>query len=107
MNKVKYKIKKGDTVEVITGNSSGKRGEVLSVNRDKGKLVVQGVNIVKDTLAKSQEHPNGGIVQNEMPIHISNVVLVDKSGNRTKVGKKLDNGKLKRYSKKSAAILDK
>ncbi len=107
MDKVKYKIKRGDTVEVITGNDSGKRGEVLSVVRDKGRVVVQGVNLVKNTLPKSQERPSGGIVKNEVAIHMSNVVLIDKSGNRTKVGRKIDNGKLKRYSKKSGTILDK
>lgn len=107
MDKVKYRIKKGDTVEVITGDDDGKRGEVLSINRGKGRVVVHGVNMVKNTLPKSQEHPNGGIIENEVAVHISNVVLIDKSGNRTKVGKKIDNGKLKRYSKKSGDMLDK
>ncbi len=107
MSKVKFKIKKGDRVEVITGNDSGKQGEVLSVNRATGRVVVQGVNIMKNTLAKSQENPNGGLVENEVPVHISNVVLLDKSGNRTKVGIKLDGDKRVRYAKKSGDVLDK
>lgn len=107
MSKVKFKIKKGDTVEVITGNDSGKRGEVLAINRATGRVVVQGVNVMKNTLPKSQENPNGGLVENEAPVHISNVVLLDKSGNRTKVGIKLDGDRRVRFAKKSGEILDK
>ncbi len=107
MSKVKFKIKKGDNVEVITGDDSGARGEVLSVNRETGRVIVQGVNVTKKTLQKSQENPNGGMVSNEAPIHISNVVLLDKSGNRTKVGMKLDGEKKVRYAKKSGEMLDK
>lgn len=103
----KLKIKKGDTVEVISGDDKGSKGEVLAVDRKKLRVVVKGVNVVKKTLRKSQEHPNGGMVENEMGINISNVMLIDKNGNKTRVGRKKVDGKLKRYGKKSSEILDK
>lgn len=107
-NKVpKLKIKKGDTVIVISGNSKGKTGKVLSVLMDKSKAFVEGVNIVHKHVKPSAKNPNGGIEKKEAAVDISNLMLVDPaSGKPTRVGRKLDeNGKLRRYSKKSGDFI--
>lgn len=103
----KYKVKKGDTVEVIAGENSGDRGEVLSIDRVAGRVFVKNINMIKKTMPKSQENQKGGIVEREASIHISNVMVVDKSGKATRIGMKNVDGKLKRYSKKSGEVLDK
>ncbi len=99
----KLHIKKGDTVVVTAGNDNGRQGKVLEVIRDKDRAIVEGVNMVKKHTKPNAENPQGGIVEKEAPIHISNLMLLDpKSGSRTRIGRKLDdNGKLVRYSKKS------
>ena len=79
-------LKKGDLVQVITGEDSGKTGEVLLVDREKDRVTVQGVNLVYKHLRRSQKHPQGGRIQMESPLAISNVMLVDpKSGQPTRV----------------------
>lgn len=103
----KYKVKKGDTVEVIAGENSGDRGEVLSIDRAAGRVFVKNINMIKKTMPKSQENQKGGIVEREASIHISNLMVVDKSGKATRIGMKNVDGKLKRYSKKSGEVLDK
>lgn len=107
LSKIKYKIKKGDTVEVIAGEENGKRGKVLSIDRKNGRVFVEKLNMIKKTMPKTQENQKGGIVEREASIHISNVMLVDKDGKATRVGRKEVDGKLKRYAKKSGEILDK
>lgn len=106
MNK-KLKIKAGDTVKVIAGNSKGKTGQVKKVITEKDRVIVEGVNIVSKHVKPSAENPNGGINKDEAPIHISNVMLVDpKSGEATRVGRKADDkGKLQRYSKKTNELI--
>ncbi|WP_432632050.1 50S ribosomal protein L24 [Brachyspira sp.] len=106
-SRTKYKVKKGDTVEVIAGENSGDRGEVLSIDRAAGRVFVKNINMIKKTMPKSQENQKGGIVEREASIHISNVMVVDKSGKVTRIGMKNVDGKLKRYSKKSGEVLDK
>ena len=71
---IKYKIKKGDTAVVISGAEKGKRGAVLEVDRTRGRVLVEGVNLRKRAMRRSQERPQGGIVEKELPIHISNVM---------------------------------
>ncbi len=84
------KIKKNDMVKVIAGNSRGKTGKVLRVYPETERLIVEGVNIVKRHRRPTQQNPQGGIVQQEAPIHVSNVMLLDpKSGEPTRVGKTL------------------
>lgn len=75
-------IRSGDTVEVITGNDRGVRGKVLKINRDKGKVVVEGVNRVFKHVRRSQRNPQGGRLSKEMPIQLSNVQLVCTACNR-------------------------
>ena len=99
----KLHIKKGDTVVVIAGNYKTKEGKVLEVIRATEKAIVEGVNMVKKHTKPNAAHPQGGIVEKEAPIHISNLMNVDpKTGKATRIGRKLnDKGKLVRYSKKS------
>ena len=83
------KIHKNDTVMVIAGNSRGKTGKVLKVYPDKGRVIVEGVNIIKRHTRPNQRNPQGGIVQRESPINASNVMLLDpKTGEPTRVGTK-------------------
>lgn len=99
----KLHIKKGDNVMVVTGNYKGQKGRVLEVIRKTNRAIVEGVNIIKKHTKPNAESPQGGIIEKEAPIHISNLMLVDpKTGDATRIGRKLDdNGKLVRYSKKS------
>ncbi|MBO4451448.1 MAG: 50S ribosomal protein L24 [Bacteroidaceae bacterium] len=99
----KLHIKKGDTVIVNAGNSKGKTGKVLSVLVEKQRAVVEGVNIVSKSTKPSAQHPQGGIIKQEAPIHISNLNVVDpKTGKATRIGRREGaNGKLVRYAKKS------
>lgn len=96
------KIKKGDQVEVIAGKDKGKRGEVLTVDRKKNRVVVEGVNIVHRHMRPSQDNPQGGIIENEAPVHASNVMVVCKAcDEKSRLGYKyLDNGNKVRYCKK-------
>jgi large subunit ribosomal protein L24 len=101
----KLKIKKGDTVKVITGTDKGKEGKVIEVFPDKNRALVEGVNIVSRSTKPNATHPQGGIVKQEAAIHISNLMLVDAKGNATRVGRKEVKGKLERYSKKSGEVI--
>ena len=103
----KLHIKKGDTVYVNTGKDRGKTGKVLSVLVGKQRAVVEGVNMIKKSTKPSAAHPQGGIIEQEAPIHISNLNVVDpKTGKPTRIGRKLgENGKLVRYAKKSGEEL--
>ena len=100
---VKLHIKKGDTVCVIAGDNKGQQGKVLKVEVAKNRAIVEGVNLVKKATKPNAKNPQGGIVEQEAPIHISNLQLLDpKSGKATRVGRKVNaEGKLVRYAKKS------
>lgn len=100
---MKLHIKKGDTVYVNAGEDKGKKGKVLQVNPDKQTAIVEGVNFVKKHTKPTNEHPNGGIIEKEAPVHISNLNVLDpESGKPTRVGRRLnEDGKLVRYAKKS------
>jgi large subunit ribosomal protein L24 len=98
----KLHIKKGDNVMVITGNNKGQKGRVLEVITKKDRAIVEGVNLIKKHTKPNAETPQGGIIEKEAPIHISNLMLVDPKEGATRVGRRLnDKGKLVRYSKKS------
>ena len=100
---MKLHIKKGDTVYVNAGENKGKTGKVLRVDVADKRAVVEGVNLCKKATKPNAQNPQGGIVEQEAPIHISNLQVVDpKSGKPTKVGRKTGaNGKIVRYAKKS------
>lgn len=88
---------------VITGESKGQKGRVLSVDRDKNRAIVEGLNMISKHTKPHSKAPQGGIVKKEAPIHISNLMLLDPaSGKPTRIGKRLNQkNKLVRYSKKS------
>ena len=96
-------IRKGDTVYVISGSYRRTKGKVLEVFPDEYRAVVEGVNMISRPTKPSAQHPQGGIIRREAPVHISNLMLVDPvSGKPTRVGRRRDeNGKLVRYAKKS------
>ena len=104
---MKLHVKKGDTVLVLSGNDKGKQGKVMSVDRKAQRAIVEGVRIVSKHTRPNAEHPQGGIIKQEAPIHISNLMVVDNSGKPTRVGRKKDEktGKSVRYSKKTGEII--
>ena len=99
------KIKKGDTVKVITGKDRNTEGKVISVDAKKGKVLVEGVNMITKHAKPSQANPNGGIVRKEAPIDISNVMLVYK-GKATRVGFKMNGDKKVRFAKATGEVID-
>jgi large subunit ribosomal protein L24 len=101
-------VKKGDKVMVISGKDKGKQGVVLASYPKKDRVLVEGVNVVKKHSKPSQVNPQGGILSQEAPIHVSNVMPLDpKSGEPTRVGYKVVDGKKVRVAKKSGETLDK
>ncbi|WP_453992418.1 50S ribosomal protein L24 [Bacillus nitroreducens] len=101
-------VKKGDKVQVISGKDKGKQGVILESFPKKDRVVVEGVNIVKKHSKPSQANPQGGIISQEAPIHVSNVMPLDpKTGTPTRVGYKEVDGKKVRVAKKSGEVLDK
>jgi large subunit ribosomal protein L24 len=104
----KIKIKKNDTVIVTTGNSKGVKGKVIKVYPTENRAMVEGANLVSKHTKPNAASPQGGIVKQEAKIHISNLVLIDpKSGEATKIGRKVDekSGKIVRYSKNSGEVI--
>ncbi len=101
------RIKLDDMVEVIAGDDKGVRGKVLKVDHTSQKVLVEGVNRVYKHVRKSQKNPQGGRLSKEMPVHVSNVMLIDdRAGDPTRVGTRyLKDGSKERYSKKSGASL--
>ena len=98
----KLHIKQGDTVYVNAGNDKGKTGKVLSVDPAKDRAIVEGVNMVSRHTKPNAKQPQGGIIKQEAPIHISNLNLIDpKSGKPTRVGFKVEGDKKVRIAKKS------
>lgn len=106
MTQPKFRIKKGDTVQVTAGRNKGQRGTVKKVLLDEAKVVIEGVNVVVRNMKPDYRHPDGSY-QKEMPIHISNVSLIDPTTDKpAKVGYKLnEDGKKVRFFKKSGTVL--
>ena len=100
------KLRKGDRVIVLTGKDKGKEGEITSVDPKSGKAVVDGINIaIRHT--KQSQASQGGRIPQAMPIDLSNLALVDpKDGGATRVGFRFEDGKKRRYAKKSGALID-
>ena len=104
----KIKIKKNDTVIVTTGNSKGVKGKVIKVYPNENRAMVEGANMISKHTKPNAANPQGGIIKQESKLHISNLMLIDpKSGDATKVGRKVDEktGKIVRYSKKSGEVI--
>jgi len=103
----KLHIKKSDTVKVISGNHRDKTGKVLEILPSKRRAIVEGINMVTKHIKPSASNPEGGIQKTEAGIHISNLMLIDSAtGEPTRTGRKRDdNGKLKRYSKKTGEFI--
>lgn len=99
----KLHIKKGDIVYVLAGEDRGKQGRVLEMQVSRQRAIVEGINIVTKATKPTAQHPQGGLVKKEAPVHISNLSLIDpKSGKPTRVGFRVnEDGKKVRYSKKS------
>ena len=107
MATTKLKIKKGDLVKVMSGEAKGETGKVLVINREKNRVLVEGVNKVKKHSKPNAKHPNGGIIEMEASIHISNLLLVDDKGKATRVGRKLDEktNKIVRFYKSTKEVV--
>jgi large subunit ribosomal protein L24 len=104
----KFRIKKGDTVEVIQGKERGKRGKVLSVSAGNDRVVVEKVNFIKRHVKPSQKVPQGGVIEREAGMHVSNVQLVCPScGKPARVGVRVEGGTKVRYCKKCNVQVDK
>ncbi|MBP3741371.1 MAG: 50S ribosomal protein L24 [Treponema sp.] len=101
----KFKIRKGDTVQVIAGKDKGKRGEIVSILPKKDAVVVSGVNIVKKAMKKKSAQDQGGIAEIEAPLNISNVAIVCKKCGPTKIGYKIDGDKKVRVCRKCGDVL--
>ncbi len=103
----KLQIKKGDNVKVIAGNSKGQSGRVLVVDTEKERAIVEGVNLVSKHAKPSTENPKGGILKQEAAVHVSNLMILDKSGNPTRIGYKVDEKTEKkiRISKKTGEAI--
>ncbi len=106
LNKVpKLHIRKGDMVYVLAGNSKGSKGRVLEVLVNKGKALVEGVNIVTKSMKPNQKDEKGGLVKMEAAVNLSNLMVVDGKGNPTRIGRREEKGKLTRFSKKTGDII--
>ncbi|MFN3306202.1 MAG: 50S ribosomal protein L24, partial [Candidatus Kapaibacteriota bacterium] len=106
---MKLKLKKGDLVQVIAGNDKGAVGRILELYPDKMRVLVEGVNVRKKHTRPTQQNPKGGIISKEMPIHYSNVMILDSDKNPTRIGIRFEekDGKIVkvRYSKKNGKDL--
>ncbi|MDR3192953.1 MAG: 50S ribosomal protein L24 [Treponema sp.] len=101
----KFKLRKEDTVQIITGKDKGKRGRILKILRDKDRLVVEGINIVKKAKKRRNQQDRGGIMEIEAPIHSSNVMIVCRKCGPTRIGYKLEGETKTRVCKKCGEVL--
>ena len=107
-SRMRIRVKKGDLVEVISGRDAGKRGKILKVIRDKGRVIVQGVGFIKrHTRPNPQKNVKGGIAEREAPIHVSKVMVVSpEDDRRTRLGAKIgDDGRKVRISRRGGAVI--
>lgn len=101
----KIKIKKGDTVRVITGSQKGKEGAVLRILPQENKAIVEGINVVKKHNKPNAQNPQGGITEKEAPIHISNISLLTADGKTTRVGYRNEGETKVRVAKKTDEVI--
>jgi large subunit ribosomal protein L24 len=88
MSKAKFHVKRGDTVRVISGNHRGSSGKILQVLPEKAQVIIEGVRLIKKHQRKTQDNPNGAIIEREGPIHISNVKIVERANSEKEKAKK-------------------
>ena len=100
----KYHVKKGDTVKVLSGNDKGKEGRVLHVDTKTGRAIVEGIRMVSKHTKPNAKNTAGGIIKQEAPINISNLMLVV-GGTPTRIGRRVEGDKIVRYSKKTLEII--
>ena len=103
--KTDYKLKKNDQVKVIAGREKGKTGRVLKIDREKGRVLIEGVNLVKKAKKKRSQTDQGGIVEIEAPVHISNVMILAKNGMPSRIGYRVEKGGKVRIAKKTGDVL--
>lgn len=101
----KLKVRTGDTVRIIAGDHKGQEGKIQKIFIDKNKAIVEGVNMVSKHEKPSTKNPQGGIVKKEAAVHLSNLSLIDKKGDSTRVGYRTEDGKKVRFSKKSNEVI--
>ena len=101
----KLKIKSGDTVKVITGDYKGSEGKVISITKDKKRAIVEGVNMVKKHLKPDAKNPQGGIIEKEAPVQLSNLSLMTSKGDTTRVGFRMEGDKKVRFAKKTNEVI--
>ena len=101
----KLKIKTGDAVRVIAGDYKGSEGKVLTVFIEKNKAIVEGINMIKKHMKPNAQSPQGGIVEKEAAIQISNLSLLSSKGEATRVGYRMEDGKKVRFAKKSNEVI--
>jgi large subunit ribosomal protein L24 len=100
------KLKKNDNVKVLAGKDKGKSGRILKIDHESQRVIVQGVNMVKKTMKKRSQQDQGGIKEIEAPIHVSNLAILVKNGQTSRIGYKFDEGGKKvRYAKKTGEVL--
>jgi large subunit ribosomal protein L24 len=105
MAEVKYKLKKGDQVKLIAGKDKGKTGTILKVDRENGRVLVEGLNIVKKTVKPRSQGEKGNIVEVEAAIHISNVMIICPKCGPSKIGIRKDGDNKVRFCKKCEGVL--
>ncbi len=105
MADVKYKLKKDDLVEVIAGKEKGKQGKILKIDPTRGRVIVEGLNMVKKAMRKRQQNDRGGIIEIEAPLHVSNVMAVCRKCGPTRLGYKIDGDKKQRVCRKCGGDL--
>jgi large subunit ribosomal protein L24 len=104
-NEHKFKLKKDDQVEVVAGKDKGKRGRILKILRDKDRIVIEGINLVKKAQKRKSQQDRGGIAEIEAPIHLSNAMIVCKKCGPTRIGYKIEGDTKKRICKKCGEVL--
>lgn len=98
---MKTKLKKNDTVTVIAGKDKGKTGRVLRIDENNGRVLVEGVNMVKKAQRKQRQEDTGGIIEKEAPVAISNVMYAGKDGKPARLGYRVESGEKVRFSRKT------
>jgi large subunit ribosomal protein L24 len=103
--KTVFRVKKNDEVRIIAGKEKGKNGRVLRVDQVKGRVLVEGVNMVKKAVRKKKQNDRGGIIEIEAPLHVSNVMIVCKKCGPVRTGYRFENDKKVRFCKKCGEVV--